>query len=84
MELYLKAHTTAFPLKQVKIAKKYLKRSHWITNGLLKSSITKSKLLKLKLRTQSVHNINTYKQYCSLYINVCGKPRQFTTKRHLI
>jgi hypothetical protein len=67
MKLYLSSYNTAFPLKQLKIPKKYLKRLPWMTNGLVQSSVTKSKLLMLKLKRPSIQNINKYKQFYSLY-----------------
>ena len=48
IELYTQAYDYAFPLKKSKIPRKYLKRSPWLTKGLVQSSITKSKLLKKK------------------------------------
>ena len=75
MEIYLKSFNTAFPLKQMKIRKKYLKRSPWITNGLLQSSITKSKLLTIKIKRPSTQNINRYKQFCSLYNKLMRKAK---------
>ena len=46
MELYISAFDSAFPMKSVRITRKYTKRSPWISSGLLKSSITKMKLSK--------------------------------------
>ena len=74
-ELYLKAFNTAFPLKQVKLSKKILKRSPWMTNGLLKSSVTKSKLLTAKIKRPSAQNINRYKQFGSLYNKLLRKSK---------
>ena len=59
-------HNIAFPLKRTIIPKIYLKRYEWMTNGLLQSSITKSKLFMTTLKKPSHSNINRYKQYCKL------------------
>ena len=67
MDIFTETHDIAFPLKQKRIPKRYLKRSVWMTNGLLQSSITKSKLFMKKLKKPSNSNINRYKQYCKLY-----------------
>ena len=50
MELYISAFDCAFPMKSVRITRKYTKRSPWISSDLLKSSITKMKLLKNKFK----------------------------------
>jgi hypothetical protein len=75
MKLYLSSYNTAFPLKQLKIPKKYLKRLPWMTNGLVQSSVTKSKLLMLKLKRPSIQNINKFKQYYSLYNKLLRKSK---------
>jgi hypothetical protein len=67
MDHYMKAYDTAFPLKHVKIPKRYVKRLPWMTKGLIKSSTSKAKLLKKKLRKPTDHNINKYKTFCSIY-----------------
>ena len=63
MDIFTETHNIAFPLKQNIIPKRYLQRSVWMTNGLLHSSITKSKLFMKKLKKPSNWNINRYKQY---------------------
>ena len=60
---YLDAHDIAFPLKH----RKFIKRSPWITNGLIQSSITKGKLLSKKLKSPTNVNTITYKRYSILY-----------------
>ena len=57
MDIFTETHDIAFPLKQKIILKRYLKRSVWMTNGLLQSSITKSKLFMKKLKKPSNSNI---------------------------
>ena len=64
---YLDAHDIAFPLKHRKIPKKFIKRSPWITNGLIQSSITKGKLLSKKLKSPTNVNTITYKRHSILY-----------------
>ena len=44
IELYTQAYDYAFPLKKSKIPRKYLKRSPWLTKGLVQSSIKKIKI----------------------------------------
>ena len=61
MDIFTETHDIAFPLKQKRIPKRYLKRSVWMTNGPLQSSITKSKLFMKKLKKPSNSNINKYK-----------------------
>ena len=51
----------AFPLKNVKKSRRYIKRQPWITQGILNSSINKCRLLRAKIRNQTVHNITIYK-----------------------
>ena len=67
IELYKDAHNIAFPIKRTKTPKKFIKRSAWMTKGLVQSSLTKNKLLKKKLKMPSESNINKYKQYCKMY-----------------
>lgn len=67
MTLYLNAHDIAFPLKTGNIPRKYVKHCPWITKGLVQSSITKSKLLHVKLKTPSNANIIKYKMFMKIY-----------------
>ena len=67
MNLYMTVYNTAFPLKRIKIPHKYLKRSPWMTRGLVQSSLTKNKLLRKKLKKPSEANIKKLKIFCSLY-----------------
>jgi len=75
IEHYLYAFELAFPIKQSKLCKKYLKHTPWITKGLVKSSLTKSKLLKKKIRQPTPHHINTYKAFYSIYNNLLRKSK---------
>jgi hypothetical protein len=67
MTLYKDAFESAFPLKLIKPNKKYITREPWVTPGLLVSSRTKAKLLKNKLKTPSLSNIQLYKTYINIY-----------------
>jgi hypothetical protein len=58
IKIFADAHDIAFPLKIKKIPRKYLKKAPWITHGLINSSITKSKLLKIKLKYPTDSNIS--------------------------
>ena len=65
--MYLKAYDEAFPLKTRKTPRKYMKRSPWITKGIIQSSLTKSKLLNKKHVCPTVANINKYRSFCLIY-----------------
>ena len=67
MKLYKASFEKAFPLRLVKINKKYIKRDPWMTLGLLTSSRHKCKLLSNKLKHPTEHNINMFKIYNNLY-----------------
>ena len=64
------AFNQACPVKSIKPPKKYIKREPWVTNGILTSSLTKSKLLKKKLKKPTEQNINTFKKYCMIFDKV--------------
>ena len=67
LNIYMEAYNAAFPIKTSIIPKKYIKKSPWITKGLVQSSITKSKLHLIKLKQPTDTNINRYKTFCQLY-----------------
>jgi len=67
IDIYLNAYNAAFPLRTKVIPKKYMKRSPWLTQGLIRSSLTKSKLLKKKHISPTNVNINKYKLYYTIY-----------------
>ena len=67
MELYRMAFEKAFPLRSVKVHKKYIKKDPWITSGLLTSSRQKAKLFSKKLNNPSEHNINAFKIYNNIF-----------------
>ena len=70
MELYTNAFNQACPVKSIKTPKIYIKREPWVTNGILTSSLTKSKLLKKKLKKPTEQNINAFKMYYMLFDKV--------------
>ena len=71
MEIYTNAFNQACPVKSIKTPKRYIKREPWVTTGiLLTSSLTKSKLLKKKLKKPTEQNINAFKKYCILFDKV--------------
>ena len=70
MELYTNAFNQAYPVKSIKTPKKYSKREPWVTNGILTSSLTKSKFLKKKLKKPTEQNINAFKKYCMIFDKV--------------
>ncbi len=65
--LYMEAYNLAFPLKDNTIPQKYRKQSLWVTQGLVISSITKSKFLLIKHKYPTNENIQKYNNYCRLY-----------------
>ena len=67
IQLYTQAFETAFPPKSQNIPKKYIKRSMWMTNGLVQSSVNKQKLLIKNLKHPSPENSARYKKYSNLY-----------------
>ena len=67
MNLYTEAYNLAFPMKTSIIPNKYIKKSPWITKGLIQSAIRKFKLLKKTLKNPTETNINTYKIYNFTY-----------------
>ena len=75
IKLYLNAHDTAFPFATYTQKNKYIKKSPWITAGLVQSSVTKSKLLVRKLKSPSQENHNKYKQYRSIYNRLLRKSK---------
>jgi len=64
---YTTAFGKAFPLKTVKPNRKYTKIHAWMTQGLLTSMRTKSKLYRIKIRRPTNQNIDKYKAYVNLY-----------------
>ena len=64
---YKAAFEVAFPLKSIKVNKKYIKREPWFTSGLLSSSRTRAKLLSKKLRDPTENNINLFKIYNNIF-----------------
>ena len=70
MEIYTNAFNRACPVKSITTPKIYIKREPWVTNGILTSSLTKSKLLKRKLKKPTEQNINAFKKYCIIFDKV--------------
>ena len=70
MNIYKNAFDIAFPTKIIKLRKKFIRRSPWLTSGILKSSIQKAKLFRIKLRKPTHLNISQYKNFCSTFNKV--------------
>ena len=70
IEIYTIAFNTAFPLRRIKLRRKFIKREPWMTQGLLNSSIHKAKLLRIKIRNPNELNKNKYKNFCILFNKV--------------
>ena len=60
----------ACPVKSIKTPKRYIKRESWVTNGILTSSLAKSKSLKKKLKKPTEQHINAFKKYCIIFDKV--------------
>ena len=65
--VYDNAFNVALPKKRIKLMRKYIKREPWMTQGLLNSSINKSKLLRTKIRKPTENNIKKYKYFCKMF-----------------
>lgn len=66
-QIYRDQFEIAFPVKQLKSNKKYVKREPWVTAGLLASSCTKNKLYAKTLKNPTLPNTNKYKEFNSIY-----------------
>ena len=64
---YENAFNIALPTKRIKLLRKYIKREPWMTQGLLNSSLNKSKLLRTKIKIKTENNINKYKYFCKMF-----------------
>ena len=63
IKLYQTKFEIAFPLKTKTIQSKYIKKEPWITNAILKSTLTKNNLYKIKLKCPTPENTTKYKIY---------------------
>ena len=64
------AFNVALPAKIIKLMRKYIKREPWMTQGLLNSSINKSKWLRTKISKPTENNIKKYRpKYFSKMFN---------------
>ena len=82
IKLHEDAYNTAFPKTKICVNKRYIKQEPWMTFGLLKSSLTKSKLLGKKLKNPTAHNTASYKKYPNIYNKI--KRQMKTTYYHNI
>ncbi len=53
-DIFRNKYNEAFPIIYEKPPRKFFKRSPWLTKGLLQSTISKSKLLKIKLKNPTL------------------------------
>jgi len=65
-DLYIQCFNQSFPLRKLKVGEKAIKRSPWMTLGLMTSSRNKSKLYTKKLKKPTETNINAYKTYLKI------------------
>ena len=67
MKLYKQIFEETFPLKNIRVNKKFIKQQPWVTNGLLTSGRRKQKLYLKKLKFPTDTNIKSYKTYLNIY-----------------
>ena len=67
MNTYKEYYDIAFPPKRFTHTNKHTKYDPWITEGIINSSKTKSKLLNKKLKYPIAFHIDKYKTYCKLF-----------------
>ena len=67
LRLYLIAFNDSFPLRDVNVRSKYVRREPWFTPDLLASSLTKAKLLSQKLRKPTTENVKHYKDHLIVF-----------------
>ena len=70
INIYINTSKIAFPLKEINTPKFFRTQSPWITKGLIKSSVTKSKLLLVQHKNPIDENIEKYKNFCRIYKKV--------------
>lgn len=82
INIYKEVFDRYFPLKTIKMTRKYTKREPWVTSGILTSSIKKTKLYKKKLKVSNEQNQKKYRDYCKIYRKVIryAKVNYYTTK----
>ncbi len=73
----------AFPLQNKRLHPKYIKKEPWLTNGILKSTITKNEYYKTKLKTPTPENIEKYKTY-NVILNKIKRIQKANYYRNLI
>ena len=81
--VYDNAFNVALPTKIIKLMRKYIKREPWMTQGLLNSSINKSKLLRTKIRKPTENNIKKYKYFRKMFnkLKRLAKSKYYNVKR---
>ena len=67
IDIYKNVYDTAFPMKKITVPRRFIKRKPWLTKGLLKSSLSKSKLLRMKLKNPCERTTRRHKDYCNLF-----------------
>jgi len=68
--IYKTAFDLSFPLRKIKLTKRYTMREPWMTPGILASSVNKEKLFHKKLRRPTQENIAKYKNFLVIYNRV--------------
>ncbi len=64
---YTELFNIAFPLTNVKINRKNIKKEDWITTGIIISAKSKSKLLQKKIKNPTEQNVLAYKKFLTIY-----------------
>ena len=65
--IYINVYEIYFPLKKITVSRRDIKRKPWVTKGLLKSSLSKSKLLRMKLTNPCERTTRRHTDYCNLF-----------------
>ena len=75
INIYSEAFEKTCPLRTKIINEKKINHEPWLTKGILKSSRTKNKLYKAKLKKPTDEKITKYKTYCNLYNKITRKAK---------
>ena len=76
VSIYKKAFENSFPLKTIKLIKRYTIREPWVTKGIIVSSLNKEKLFHKKLKKPTEIKINTYKKCLTIFNRVKRNAKQ--------
>jgi hypothetical protein len=83
-DMFFTLYNLYFPLIMKKIKRNVHKINPWMTNGLLISRRTKSKLFKLSLSHPTVENIDNFKNFRNLYATLIRLSKNFIIRMSLL